>query len=703
MKMKSFAIIISLFFSLVAVAQPAAIKKAEVAYKSGKYFEAAELLVKAYERISPKNDRAVAQKADLAYKSAYSYEKAFNDEKAIEWYQRSIDLKHYNDNPLVYFRIGNIYRKNGDYEKAKESYEEYLKLVPGDKQVQNALASLEKAKVMKDNRTRYTVKAEFKINDEGMEMAPSVASRRGNEFVFGSTRKAPVGSGKDPITGEGYFNIWQVEKDRSGNWNPPKLFDADSINTEFNEGTMVFDGRFRNLYLTRCPNIEKMNLGCQIWTAEKKGRSWSIPKKLPFNTHDTISVGHPCPNEDGTVIIFSSDMAGGQGGKDLWHTTYQRREDSWTTPVNLGPEINTPGDELFPTYALNGDLLFSSNGHEGLGGLDLFRSKKAEGVMKFEAPVNLGTPLNSDKNDYHLTETDERHGFFTSNRGGSRGSRGLPDIWSYELPPNVFDLKVIVTKIGGSERIDGATVEVTAEGGGSFKGVTNSDGTVFWDKKPDGDRYINEETNYTVKVLPREGYHTSDDKEDFSTVGLKYDQNFIVEMNLLPKTPIVLPEVRYRLGSAELMVIEDSIDSKDSLNYVYELLQEYPGMVLKLVSHTDSRGSSSANEKLAQRRAKSCVDYLVSEKGVNPERLVPEGKGENSPRVVYLKDGKYLVKKPAGEFEAIELTEKYINQFKSKNKDLFEKLHQFNRRTEGEVVRMDYNSGGSGSTDEGEE
>lgn len=691
MKMKSFAIVLSLLFSLAALAQPAAIKKAEVAYKSGKYFEAAELLVKAYDRISPRNERAVAMKAELAYKAAFSYEKAYNDEKALEWYQRAIDLKYFKENPLVYFRMGSIYRKDGDYDKARESYKEYLKLVPDDKQAKNALSSLDKAEVMKDNRTRYTVKSEFKINDEGMDMAPVVSSRRGNTFVFGSTRKAPVGSGKDPITGEGYFNIWEVEKDRSGNWNPPKLFEADSINTEYNEGTMVFDGRFRNLYITRCPTVEKQNLGCQIWTAEKKGRSWSLPRQLPLNPHDTISVGHPCPNEDGTVLIFSSDLAGGEGGKDLWYTEYQRREETWTTPVNLGPEINTPGDELFPTYALNGDLLFSSDGHEGLGGLDLFRSKKLEGKMKFEAPENLGTPLNSDKNDYHLTETDERHGYFTSNREGSRGSRGLPDIWSYELPPNVFDLKVIVTKVGGAERIEGATVQVSKKGGGSFKGVTNSDGVVFWDKKPDGSRYINEETDYVVSVLPTEGFHPSDDTEEFSTVGLKYDQNFIVEMSLLPKTPIVLPEVRYRLGSSELMVIEDSINSKDSLNYVYELLQEYPGMVLKLVSHTDSRGSSRANEKLAQERAKSCVDYLVNEKGVNPERLVPEGKGEDSPRVVYLKNDEYYVKKPSGEFEAVELTEKYINQFKSEDKDLFEKLHQYNRRTEGEVVRMDYN------------
>ena len=691
MNMRNLILVFFVALSALVTAQPAAVKKAEAAFKSGEYFVAAKQLEDAYGKISPKNARALAMKADLAYKAGYSHEKAFNDEKAEEWYQRAIDLKYYEDNPIVYFRLAGVYRKNSEYDKARENYQEYLKLVPGDKQAENALASLEKAVVLKDNRTRYTVKSEFKINDEGMDMAPVIASRRGNEFVFGSTRKAPIGSGKDPITGEGYFNIWTVEKDRSGNWTAPELFEADSINTEYNEGTMAFDGRFRNMFLTRCPTIHKKDIGCQIWTAEKRGRSWGLPSKINLAPNDTISVGHPLPNEDGSALIFSSDLPGGQGGKDLWYSEYDRREETWSTPVNLGPEINTPGDELFPTFAMNGDLLFASDGHKGLGGLDIFRAEKVGDQLSFKAPKNLGTPLNSDKNDYHLIETGKRNGFFTSNRDGSKGSRGLPDIWSYELPPNIFDLKVIVSEVGSPVKVDGATVEVSIEGGASFKGVTNSDGVVFWDKKPDGDRFINEETDYIVKILPTEGYHESDDQEQFSTVGLEYDQNFIIEMNLLPKTPIVLPEVRYALGSAELQVIEGEIDSKDSLNYVYRLLEEYPGMVLKLVSHTDSRGSAAANEKLAQARAQSCVDYLVNEKGVNPERLKAEGKGENQPRTVYKVGDEYLLDKPAsGEFETIELTEKYINQFKKSDKELFEQLHQYNRRTEAEVLRMDY-------------
>jgi peptidoglycan-associated lipoprotein len=368
-----------------------------------------------------------------------------------------------------------------------------------------------------------------------------------------------------------------------------------------------------------------------------------------------------------------------------------KRSDSWTKPVNLGPEINTPGDELFPTFAMNGDLLFSSNFHPGLGGLDIFRAEKVGVEMKWQNPKNLGTPLNSDRDDFHLLEMDKRNGYFSSNRKGSQGGKNMDDIWSYELPPNLFDLKVIVSEIGSPDRIDNVTVEVAQKGGETFRGVTNSQGTVFWDKKPNGDRFINEESEYTIRLLPREGYHESMERETFSTVDLEYDQNFIIEMQLLAKKPIVLPEVRYALARWELL-INDEINSKDSLNYVFSLLEEYPGMVLKLMSHTDSRGNDKANQELSEKRARSCVEYLVNEKGVDPSRLVPVGRGENDPRTVYKVGDDYVAKAPKDgtPYTEILLTEKYINQYQKSNKVMFEKLHQLNRRTEAEVVRMDW-------------
>lgn len=694
MKLKTVLFAILLMGSYSLIAQSAPVKNAQTVFLNGEYYEAASESEKAYESISPKNAKAIKLKSEMAYMAAYSYEQILNNEEAENWYQRTIDLRYYKNRPEIYFRIAEIQRQKGEYEKAKENYQNYLELVPSDKKAEIAIESIDKATVLKDNRTRYIVQPEFKINTDRMDMSPTIADRRGNLIVFGSTQKSPISSGRDPVMGEPFFNIWQVELNRSGDWTEPVIFqDADSVNTEYNEGTVAFDERFKKMFITRCPNQEEKNIGCQIWVSEKRGRNWGIPTRIKdFQAHDSISVGHPCITPDGNGMIFSSDRPGGNGGKDLWYTEFDRRSDSWSDPINLGNEINTSGDELFPTFALNGDLFFASTGHKGLGGLDIFRASQQEDNMKWANPTNMGVPINSTANDYHFTEYDKRNGYFTSNRTGSKGTKNLPDIWSYELPPNLFDLKVIVNEVGNPDRVSSATVEVAGSDGTSFKGVTNSDGVVFWDKKVDGERFINEEMEYTVTISPLEGYHESDNQSQFSTVGLQYGQTFIVEMGILPKTPIVLPEIRYDVNSDVLQIIDGEINSKDSLNYVYELLEEYSGMVLKLVSHTDSRGAAEHNEDLAQRRAQSCVNYLVGERGVNPERLVPEGRGENRPRTIYLVEENYLLNKPSEEieFEEIELTEKYINQFKKSDNELFERLHQYNRRTEVEVIRMDW-------------
>jgi len=693
MRLNNLVLVAFLLFSLSLFGQQSAINKANEAYANGNFADAAELSAAAYEKISPKNDRARANKAEMASKTGVSYRMIFNYDEAITWFQRAIDLKHWEKDPSIYFEIAELHRKLGDYDKAKLNYQSFLALVPLDKRAENALASMSKAVVLKDNRTRYTVKNEFKVNSDNIDMAPAIADRKGNVIVFGSTRKAPIGGGVDPVIGEPYFNIWQSEFDKKGNWTEPVLFaDGDSINTEYNEGSMAFDGRLRKMFFTRCPNEKKKNLGCQIWLSERKGRSWGIPAQVNFEVADSVSIGHPCPTEDGMKLIFASDMANGQGGMDLWMSTYDKRAEVWSTPVNLGPEINSPGDELFPTFALNGDLLYSSSGLTGLGGLDLFRAEKQGEEDKWTTPVNVGTPINSDKDDFHLLEIDKRNGYFSSNRSGSKGGKNLDDLWSYTLPPNLFDLKVIVGEVGSVDKIDAVTVEVTQKDGATFKGVTNSQGTVFWDKQPNGDRFINEESEYSIKIGVKDGYHENAETESFTTVGLEFDQNFIIEMGLLAKKPIVLPEVRYDLGSYVLQIIEGKINSKDSLNYVFDLLNDYPGMVLKLLSHTDARGSAAANEKLALERAKSCVDYLVNEKGVDPNRLVAVGKGENSPRTIFKVGETYQVKKPLGgvEYEEVLLTESFINQFKRTDKEFFERLHQYNRRTEAEVVRMDW-------------
>lgn len=431
--------------------------------------------------------------------------------------------------------------------------------------------------------------------------------------------------------------------------------------------------------------------------SESKGKNqWGEPRKLNLKPHDSLTVGHPAASEDGRFLIFASDLPGGFGGLDLWSTTYNKKDDSWSTPVNLGPEINTAGNDLFPTFAKNGDLFYSTDAKPGIGGLDIFRATKQGDDYKWSNPVNVGSPINSYNNDYALIEHTDRTGYFTSERKSENGEN-RPDIYKYEIPPYVFDLKVIVSDMNEKNvKIPDAQVTVVSSTGDKWEGYTNKQGTVFWDKKPNGDRYVNEDASYTITVS-KEGYHDNAAGSKLTTEGLKYDQNFVIDMAMLPKKPIRLPEVRYPLAKWDLLV-DSTINSKDSLLFVYDLLKENPGLVLELSSHTDSRGSVTSNQVLSENRAHQCYVYLVTEKGVDPRRIVPVGKGENEPRMVYRKGDEYSVVLPrtnSGDpiegWDEVALTETLINSYKKSNKALFDKLHQWNRRTEGKVLSLDFN------------
>jgi outer membrane protein OmpA-like peptidoglycan-associated protein len=326
----------------------------------------------------------------------------------------------------------------------------------------------------------------------------------------------------------------------------------------------------------------------------------------------------------------------------------------------------------------------------GLGGLDIFRAVKVGNEYKWENPTNLGSPINSESHDYALYDLSDRKGYFTSERKDPNGKYNT-DIYSYEMPPNLFDLKVIVSELGEkSARIADVKVAVKGSDGSAWEGFTNKQGSVFWDKKKDS-RFINENTTYSI-AISKAGYHEDKKGQQFTTIDLNEGQNFIIEMALLPIKPIRLPEVRYPLNQWSLLV-DSTINSQDSLLFVYNLLQEYPEMLLELSSHTDARGKDVANQKLAENRAKACYKYLVEEKGLDARRIIPVGKGESEPRTIWKKGNDYLSSKP-GDMEGVEtvvLKEEYINQFKTTNPRLYEVLHQYNRRTEGRVVNMTFN------------
>lgn len=694
MNVKTLLILAFIGLSGALPAQSKYIKDANLKYYNESYCEAASKCALAYTKIARKSNSALKVKADMAFKTAQSYRLTENMKEASNWYDKAILLKYQNTEPIVYYYNAEVLRMMGEYAKANENYKLYKSLVPDDTRADIGLRSVAMQEEFKENRTRHVVSNVSALNMEGFDMAPMFIDKKGTVVAFSSSRPGVTGADTDPRTCEQYMDIWVTELDAKGNWNQPKLIDADELNTEDNEGTVCIDGRAKKLFFTRCPNVKKQNLGCEIWMSEAKGRGWDKPVKLDLKPNDTVSVGHPCVTDDGNFLIFASDFngPGSLGGRDLWYSTYDKKGNTWTTPINMGPEINTAGDELFPTFANNGDLIYASNGLPGVGGLDIFKATRVGETNKWENPVNLGTPLNSTSNDYALVEHTDRAGYFTSERKGSKGEVAKPDLWKYELPPNLFTLKVIVSDLSNSfKKIEGVNVTVVGSAPNDrWEGKTDRNGTVFWEKKPNADRYINENSSYTITLGLKEGYYDDKKAVKISTVGLNYNQDFVVDMRMLPKKPIRLPEVRYPLARWDLLV-DSTINSQDSLLFVYNLLTENPGLVLELSSHTDSRGTTNSNQVLSENRAKACYIYLVQTKGIDPRRVVPVGKGENEPRTIYKRGAEYMEKEPADMtgVETIKLTEAYINQFKN-DKRTFEILHQFNRRTEGRVLSLDF-------------
>lgn len=702
MKLKIGLSLLFLGFITIATAQNSQVLKAKNAFASEAFCEAQDLGEKAYNSLTRKGKMALKLKGEMATLVGDSYRFTEEYRPAHDWYERAIILEYYEHVPEVYLYNAEMLRMMTEYDKAKEMYNEYLKLVPESDLAQVGLKSCEMNKEFIANKTRHVIANQTHINTQEFDMATAVGDRKGVKIYFGSSRPDGVGSETDLRTCETRMDLWVSELDKKGEWTKPYLLKEDkegTINTIDNEGTICFDSRYKTMFFTRCPVEKKMYLGCEIWMSEAQGKEeWKEPIELEgLKPNDTVSIGHPA-TIDGKFLVFVSDQAGGYGGKDLWYSEYNRKSESWSAPVNLGPEINTKGDELFPTFGLDGSLIFATDGRAGLGGLDIFKAKRVGEENKWTDPQHMGAPLNSASNDYHLIEVDERNGYFTSERKSVHGEYNV-DIFSYNIPPFLYSLKVNVHELGKTTPIEDVRVVVTGSNAGeTWEGYTDETGAVFWDRRPTedptfGDRYINEETSYTINIFgdPKK-YHEEKKGQKISTVDLNYPQDFVVDMPLLPKTPLRLPEVRYPLDKWDLLV-DSTFNSKDSLLYVYKMLEEFPGLVLQLNSHTDSRGSAARNEKLATNRARACYKFLVEEKGVDPRRIKPVGKGESTPRTVYLKDGVYHVDRPKDEdisdYEVIELTESYINKFRG-DRTKFEMLHQLNRRTDAEVITLEF-------------
>ena len=548
---------------------------------------------------------------------------------------------------------------NEKYEEAKLQYQKYIQLNPTDVSGEMGLKSCDYALSWLSNPTRYQVELMPLINSRFSDFSPSFGNGEYSEVFFTSSRSGGFSNKIDDRTGETFTDIYSSKLNKKGKWSVPTML-AEPINSVGNEGSVVLNKRGTTMYFTKCDVQKKKSLGCNIYVSNRKGKVWSPPTMLQIKVDSNTTLGHPTISEDEMTLIFSSDLSGGYGGKDLWIVKKQKRG-KWSDPVNLGPAVITSNDEMFPFLHSDGTLYFASSGHIGMGGFDIFKSYLDENDM-YSSITNLKFPVNTSANDFGMIiEKSGERGYLTSDRSGGKGG---DDIYQFELPPLVLSMKGVVTDSKTGAILTGANVILSSTEGTVKETQTDNTGSYMFKLDP--------LRSYEI-LVSFEGYLNKKITE--TTVGIDENKVFVVDAILDPvKKEIILPKIEYDFAKWNLR--DKSISD---LNMLAEALKDNPNVVIELKSHTDFIGNNRSNQKLSQKRADACVDYLVSI-GIDPAQLVAIGAGENEPFVIEVKDGRFK--------EGDVLTESYIKKIKfKKNKN---KAHQYNRRTSFKVLREDY-------------
>ncbi len=661
-------LVLCTLFSPVLLAQNKVAEEADVAFEKGFYFNAIELYKKAYTV-----EKQASVKAELVFKVAEAYRMLGDAEQAEVWYEKA-NKAQYTD-PITYYWIGEMLKEQGKYEDAIVAYNRFKEKRPNDARAEAGIAGSEMALQWKDNPTRYTVDPEVLLNTPQYDFTPAFADKNNQAVVFTSTRQAATGTETDQILGENFSDLFTSTRDRLGKWSEPVKLPA-SINTAGNEGAPVFNSERTIMYFTRCPWEKNKLHGCDIYMSKKVGNNYSEPEMLALKPNagknDTTTVGHPTLSPDNTVMVFASNVKGEghKGGKDLYWVKLNEEGMPVGQPTNLGPEINTPKDELFPSLRFDGSLYFATTGLPGMGAMDIFRAEPT-GENSWGNVENMKAPINSAHDDFGIVfDGEEDRGFFTSDRPGGQG---MDDIWRFYMPDMVFALQGVVYDKLSSQPIPGVTISVVGTNGSNFSATTDDNGGFeFVEDEENKDRYIKENTTYAIEAKT-DGYLVV--KDQITTVGLTESTTFVKEYFLQPAREDIivnLPEVQYELGKYAL-----TDAGKDSLEVLYRTLIDNPTIVIELSAHTDTRGSDKSNDLLSQNRAQSVVNYMVT-RGIDPARMVPKGYGEKRPRI---SDAQIAAMGTKEEQEA---------------------AHQQNRRTEFRVISWDHvpkdDTGGNGQS-----
>ena len=631
------------------------VKKGDAFYAIGEYFDAAAEYKKAYSRTPAKEKD---KRGERAWKMAECYRHINYSAKAMGAYQNAIRY-HYPDSMALLY-LAQAQHTMGEYKAAIKSYDAFLELVPRHPLAVNGKIGCMQAPIWKGKPTLYTVKKEPRFNSRRADFCPMRAGDEYDQLYISSTRPQAVGNEISGITGTKSGDIFVSKKDDKGKWQQPEAIEGD-FNSEYDEGACCFSPDGKTMYLTRCTFDSDYPRYAEICTSQRSDASWGKPQTMQITKDTLSSYAHPAVSPDGKWLYFTSDMPGGMGGKDIWRIAVT--EYGLGGVENLGEPINTPGDEMFPAFRPNGEFYFSSNGHPGMGGLDIFKAEcDSMGHWKVE---NLKYPMNSNGDDFGMTfEGLHNRGFFSTNRGDARG---WDHIMSFECPEIIQTVKGWVYEKDGYELPEGL-VYMVGNDGTNLKLSVRGDGSFVQEVKPNVDY---------VFLGTCKGYlnHGESLHVDTSSVSIEHVLQFpLASIN----NPVLVRNVFYEFDSAELT--ENSTQALDSL---VTLLIENPNVTIELASHCDYRGKDEYNERLSQRRAESVVNYLIDH-GIENERLTPMGYGEKRPKVVSRK----IAEQNPFLHEGDTLTEQFILSFEDKEQQ--EICNALNRRTEFKVLRTTY-------------
>lgn len=657
MKKAVYIIVCLLLTAVAAGCRTPKLSEADAQFQRGEYYDASVTYKKVYNKLRKKEERP--QRGEVAFKMGRCYRLLNMSARASAAFQNA--LRYEYPDSTTHFMLAQALHADGKYAAALRSYDKYLEFCPDDSLAINCAEGCRTAQEIRARGSRYVVKQAKLFNSRRADFCPMYLGADCDQIYYTSTTEKATGDKKSEITGMKNADVFFSKKNEKGEWERPEPVEGE-LNTEFDEGIVAFSPDTQTMYLTKARRELNAPTSVEIYTSTRSDAKWSAPVKFEI-TADTLSTfGHPAVSPDGEYLYFVSDMPGGYGGKDIWRISLKERQGSL---VNLGPDINTEGNDDFPYVRSDGSLYFSSDGHPGMGGLDIFRATAVGDPADLRWKVeNMGFPINSAGDDFGITFGKGEDGFFSSNRGDARG---FDHIYSFEYDPVRITIEGLVMD-KDEEPVKNAIIRIVGNDGSNQKEVARDDGSFSFALQR-GVKY--------VMLAGAKGYLNQ--KQEFASDSTMEDANYWVEF-ILPSIskPSVVENIFYDYDKADLRP-----ESKTALKELIAVLHDNPNVTIEMASHTDRWGSDAYNINLSERRAKSVVDYLV-ENGISRDRLQPHGYGKSRPKTVTKRIARLYPQFKEGDI----LTEEFIKTLSEEDQQAAD---QINRRTEFSVLSLTYN------------